>query len=126
MMPMQHVELLQQMWHPGPGQPILNPNPNPPILMHQETGVLQDATAPVVNTGATTKKGGCKRKKPVEGADDQSNTRKQSNKKRKTNSGVAAQPPDAAAVCGVGPVLNPASETRSAPTAAQPADGLVP
>ncbi|KIK32148.1 hypothetical protein CY34DRAFT_102163 [Suillus luteus UH-Slu-Lm8-n1] len=111
------------MWGPGPTRPTSNPSPS--ILMHQDTGVLQDSTAPVINTGTTAKKGGRKRKKPVEGTDDQSNTRKQSNKKRKLNSGAVAQPPNAAAVCGVGPVLNPASESVSGP-AAEPADVLVP
>jgi hypothetical protein len=86
----------------------------------QHDGVLQDPTVPNVNTGTTAKKGGGrKRKKPVEEVDGQNNARRQSNKKKKTNSG-AVQPPEAAAVCGVGPVTpvsDPAPE--SAPTDGQ-------
>ncbi|KAG1807730.1 hypothetical protein EV424DRAFT_1543786 [Suillus variegatus] len=115
MMPMQHVKMLQHMW--GPSQLASTP----PILM-QHDGVLQDSTAPVVNAGTTSKKGGSrKRKKPVEEVDGQNNTRRQSNKKKKTNSG-AVQLPEAAAVCGVGPVTpvsNPAPENA-------PADGQHP
>ncbi|KAG2059653.1 hypothetical protein BDR06DRAFT_1003235 [Suillus hirtellus] len=114
-MPMQQVEMLQHMW--GPPQLASTP----PILM-QHDGVLQDLTAPVVNAGTTSKKGGsCKRKKPVEEVDGQNNTQRQSNKKKKTNSG-AVQLPEAAAVCGVGPVTpvsNPAPESA-------PADGQHP
>ncbi|KAG1729702.1 hypothetical protein EDB19DRAFT_1913262 [Suillus lakei] len=114
-MPMQHVELLQQMW--GAAQPATS---TPPILMsQQDTGtILRDSTAPVVNAGMTAKKGGHKCKTPVEDMGGQTNTQKQSNKKRKTNAGAAAQPPEAAAVCGVGPVSNPA------PATAPPADGV--